>query len=96
MAIGLLATITVQEGKNEEFERAFLELMEQVRINEPGNIFYALNRSQTDPQIYKVMEQYTGPDALTEHSTSEHFKKANAKLAGLVAAAPEIELLDAV
>ena len=31
MAIGGLATITVQEGKNEEFERIFLELTEQVR-----------------------------------------------------------------
>ena len=28
MAIGLLATITVQEGKNAEFEQAFLDLIE--------------------------------------------------------------------
>ena len=74
MTIGVLATITVQEGKNEEFERIFLELIEQVRNNEPGNIFYAL----------------------TAHSKSEHFQKANVELAGLVAAAPEIELLDTV
>ena len=33
MAIGLLATITVQEGKNTEFEEAFLNLTEQVRAN---------------------------------------------------------------
>ena len=36
MAIGLLATITVKDGKNDEFEQAFLELTEQVRTNEPG------------------------------------------------------------
>lgn len=36
MAIGLLATITVLEGKNEEFEQAFLDLTELVRANEPG------------------------------------------------------------
>ena len=96
MAIGLLATITVKDGKNDEFEQAFLELTEQVRTNEPGNIFYALHRSKTDPQVYKVMEQYAGPAALAEHSKSEHFLKANEKLALLVAAAPEIEVLDAV
>ena len=39
MAIGLLATITVQEGKNAEFEEAFLGLTKLVRENEPGNIF---------------------------------------------------------
>ena len=58
MAIGLLATITVQEGKNDEFEQVFLELTEQVCANEPGNVFYALHRSTSDPQVYKVMEQY--------------------------------------
>ena len=96
MAIGLLATITVQEGKNDEFEQIFLELTEQVRANEPGNIFYVLHRSQADSQVYKVMEQYDGPAALAEHSKSEYFQKANEKLAGLVAAAPEIELLDTI
>ena len=61
MAIGLLATITVQEGKNAEFEEVFLNLTEQVRANEPGNLFYVLHRSPSDPQVYKVMEQYDGP-----------------------------------
>ena len=91
MAIGVLATITVQEGKNEEFERIFLEL-----TNESGNVFYALHRSKSDPQVYKVMEQYAGPAALAEHGQSGYFRQANEKLAGLVAAAPDIELLDAV
>ncbi|AQA19260.1 antibiotic biosynthesis monooxygenase [Halioglobus japonicus] len=96
MAIGLLATITVQEGKNAEFEQAFMELTAQVRANEPGNVFYALNRSTSNPQVYKVMEQYASPEALDAHSKSEHFQAANQKLAGLVAAAPEIEILDAI
>jgi len=96
MAIGLLATITVQEGKNEEFEKVFLDLTEKVRANEPGNVFYALNRSMSDPQIYKVMEQYDSPEALDAHSKSEYFQEANKQLAGLVAGAPDIELLDAL
>ena len=58
MAIGVIATLTVQPGKNQEFEAAFLALAEQVREAEPGNLLYALHRSTTDSQVYKVMEQY--------------------------------------
>jgi quinol monooxygenase YgiN len=96
MAIGLLATITVLEDKNADFEAAFLELTEQVRANEPGNIFYALHRSPSDPQVYKVMEQYESPEALDSHGKTDYFREANKKLAGLVAGAPEIEILEAV
>ena len=96
MAIGLLATITVQEGKNAEFEEAFLGLTKLVRENEPGNIFYALHRSGSDPQIYKVMEQYESPEAPDAHGKTDYFREANKKLAGLVAGAPEIEILEAV
>ena len=96
MAVGLLATITIQEGKNEEFEEAFLDLTESVRANEPGNVFYALHRSPTDPQVYKVMEQYDSPEALDAHGKTDYFREANTRLAGMVAAAPEIEILDAV
>ena len=96
MAIGLLAKITVLEGKNAEFEQAFLDLAEKVRANEPGNVFYALHKSADDLQVYKVMEQYESQAALELHSRSEHFKEANKQLGTLVGAAPEIELLEAV
>ena len=96
MAIGLLATITVLEGKNEEFEQAFLDLTEKVRANEPGNVFYALHKSGSEPQVYKVMEQYDSPQAFDAHGKSDYFREANKQLAGLVAGAPEIEILEAV
>ena len=96
MAIGLLATITVQEGKNAEFEQVFLDLTEQVRANEPGNIFYVLHRSKADPQVYKVMERYDSAEALKAHGKAEYFRQANKALGALVAAPPEIEILDTV
>ena len=96
MAIGLLATITVQEGKNAEFEEVFLGLAEQVRANEPGNLFYVLHRSPSDPQVYKVMEQYDGPEALEAHGKTDYFQGASKRLAELVAGAPEIEIMETV
>jgi quinol monooxygenase YgiN len=66
-AIGVIATLTVAEGKNEEFEAVFAELSAAVRANEPGNVFYTLTRSRSNPQVYKVLEQYVDQDALTAH-----------------------------
>jgi len=96
MAIGLLATIIVLEGKNAEFKQAFLNLADAVRANEPGNVFYALHKSASDPQVYVVMEQYDSPEALELHRKSDHFREANQQLGGLVAAAPEVEILETV
>lgn len=96
MAIGVVATITIQEGKNEIFEQAFLALAEQVRINEPGNIFYILHRSKKDAQVYKVLEQYHSQADLDAHGKTAHFNEANKVLAPLVAAAPVVEVLDTV
>jgi quinol monooxygenase YgiN len=96
MTIGVIATITIQEGKNAAFEQAFLALAEQVRANEPGNIFYILHRSKTDPQVYKVLEQYHDEADLDAHGKTEHFREANKVLATMVAAAPEVEVLDTV
>jgi len=96
VTIGLLATITILEGKNEEFEQAFLDLTDAVRANEPGNIFYALHKSPDNSRVYRVMEQYESSEALDLHRKSDHFKQANKQLGGLVAAAPEVEILEAV
>jgi quinol monooxygenase YgiN len=96
MTIGVVATITIQEGKNAAFEQAFLALVEQVRANEPGNIFYILHRSKADPQVYKVLEQYHSEADLDAHGKTEHFREANKVLATMVAAAPEVEVLDTV
>ena len=96
MAMGLLATIAGLAGKTEEFAQTFLDLTEKVRANEPGNVFYALHKSGSDPQVYKVMEQYDSPEALDAHGKTDYFREANKQLAGLVAGVPEIETLEAV
>lgn len=96
MPIGVIATIPVQEGKNDEFEAVFNELAAQVLANEPGCRFYALNRSKSNPQIYKVLESYDDQAALEAHGKTEYFRAANGKLASMVSGAPEIEYLDGI
>ncbi len=94
--IGVVATLKVAEGKNAEFEAIFTDLAEQVRTNEPGNLAYALTKSRTDPQTYKVLELYADQDALTTHGQTDYFKAAGPKLGPCLGGRPEIEYLDGV
>jgi len=94
-AIGVIATLTVAEGKNAEFEAVFAELSEAVNANEPGNEFYSLTRSKSNPQVYKVLERYVDQAALDAHGKTDYFRAAGPKLAPCLAAAPDIEVLDA-
>ncbi|MDG1165717.1 MAG: putative quinol monooxygenase [Porticoccaceae bacterium] len=94
MALGVLARITVQDGKNEEFETIFLGLVEKVLANEEGALLYALNRSKSNPQEYIVMEQYRSAADIDAHGKTVYFREANKAMAGLVAGAPVIEVLD--
>jgi quinol monooxygenase YgiN len=96
MTVGVIATLKIQEGKNEEFEAFFGELQNQVRANEPGNIAYQLTKSRSDPQTYKVLELYKDQDALTHHGGTEYFKAAGPKFMGVLAGRPDIEYLDGV
>lgn len=94
--IGLIATMRVQDGKGEEFERLFGDLAAKVRAQETGNLLYRLCRSRTEPNTYKVLELYRDQDALKAHGASEHFKAAGPGLGGVLAGRPEIEYMDAL
>lgn len=96
MAIGVVAKLTIQEGKNAEFEAVFTELAAAVRDNEPGNNFYALHRSRDSDTTYVVLEQYVDQAALEAHGASEHFRTIGAKMGPFMAGRPEIEYMDAV
>jgi quinol monooxygenase YgiN len=93
-AIGIIATIRVQAGKESEFEGVFAELAPAVRANEPGNSYYKLFRT-AETGVYKVLECYDDDAAVDAHRASDHFRSLGAKLGPCLAGAPEIEKLDA-
>ena len=93
-AIGIIATLRVQAGKEEEFEGVFAELAPAVHANEPGNSYYRLFKTG-DAGVYKVLECYDDEAATEAHRASDHFRTLGAKLGPCLAGAPEIELLTA-
>ncbi|MDP1641549.1 MAG: putative quinol monooxygenase [Phenylobacterium sp.] len=94
--IGVVATLKVQDGKGDEFEAVFKDLMAQVKANEPGCLVYQLTKSRAEPGTYKVLEIYANEEALKAHGQTEYFKAAGPKMGPCLAGRPEIEMLDAV
>ena len=96
MAIGVIATLKVQDGKGAELEEVFRTLSERVRAGEPGNQLYRLCKSRADANTYVVMEIYADQAAIEAHGRSEHFKAAGPRIGACLAGRPEIQYLDAV
>ena len=94
-AIGVIATLRVQPGKEAEFEGVFAELAAAVRANEAANSYYRLFRTAT-AGTYKVLECYDDEAALAAHGATDHFRSIGARLGPCLAGAPEIEKLTAV
>ncbi|HKT53870.1 MAG TPA: putative quinol monooxygenase [Caulobacteraceae bacterium] len=94
--IGVIATLKVREGKNDEFEAIFKELASKVRNEEAGNLAYQLTKSRADPQTYKVLELYKDQDALSAHGKTAYFRELGEKMGPCMAGRAEIEYLDAV
>ena len=96
MAIGVIATLKVQDGKGAELEAAFRELAPLVRANEKGNKLYVLHKSRDEANTYVVLEIYEDQAAIDAHRNSDHFKAAGPKLGACLAGRPDIKFLDAV
>jgi quinol monooxygenase YgiN len=96
MSVGIIATLKVHEGKENEFESIFRELTAAVRTNEPGNTLYQAFRSRKEKTTYIVMEIYENDDAIGAHRKSDHFRTLGAKMGPCLAGAPDVQFFDAV
>jgi quinol monooxygenase YgiN len=79
--MGVIAKLTVKDGKQKEFEDFIRALAKDVRANEPGNIIYDLTLKVGSTTEYYIMEQYKDPDAVKAHTSSPHFQAAGPKFA---------------
>ncbi len=93
MSIGIVAVLTVQDGKADEFKAVMAELGEAVRANEAGCQQYDLFTAADNPHVFYVLEQYADQAAFDAHMKSPHFAAAQPKLGGLLAAAPDLKIL---
>jgi quinol monooxygenase YgiN len=95
--IAVIAKLTVREDKVDEFKAAATEMVEAVRRNEAGKTLeYLLCQSASNPAEFVFFERYADEAALAEHGKTPHMAAFGAKLAGMLAARPEIVRLQPV
>jgi quinol monooxygenase YgiN len=95
--LAIIAKLTVNEGKEEEFKSAGAEMVAAVKTNEAGRTLqYTLAQSQKNPTEFYFLEMYADADALADHGKTPHMAAFGAKLAGVLAGRPEITRMDVV
>ena len=95
--ISVLAKLTVQEGKEDEFKAAGAEMVAAVKANEAGRTLqYTLTQSQKASTEFWFVEAYADADALAEHGKTAHMAAFGGKIGGMLAGRPEITRLDVV
>ena len=97
MTIAIIAKLTVQEGKEDEFKAAGAEMVAAVKANEAGRTMqYTLTQSSKTPTEFYFFEIYTDADASADHGKTPHMAAFGGKIGGLLAGRPEITRLDIV
>lgn len=95
MSVGIVATLKIKQGREQEFEAIIAELAEKVRAHEPGSQLYKMFRSQTEKGTYVVMEICDDAEALKVHQASDHVRIAIPKLEAVLADS-DFHFLDSV
>ena len=93
--IGVIAKLSIQEGKTKEAVNLIKELMTNV-AEEEGTLSYTVNRNKADPNTIVIMERYKDKAALEYHSSRPEFKAFFEKIGGLLAGKPEISVMDEI
>jgi quinol monooxygenase YgiN len=95
--IAIIAKLTVQEGKEEEFKAAGAEMVAAVKANEAGRTLqYTLGQNKKTPAEFFFIEAYADDDALAAHGKTPHMAAFGGKIGGMLAGRPEITRLDPV
>ncbi len=69
--LGVTVHIKAKPGREADFEAAAKEMIEAVRANEPGALFYSLFKTD-QPGDYYFMERWADQAALDAHMTAAH------------------------
>ena len=88
--LGVVATIKVKPGAENEFEAIAKELVAKVNANEPGCKLYALHKADGAPSTYVFMERYVDQAAVDAHRQTDYFKALGRKMGDYMEGRPEI------
>ena len=67
----ITAIIRVRKGHETAMREALLEVVNNVRANEPETIGYFVSQDATDPCVFTTYERYLDRAAMDRHNNSE-------------------------
>ncbi len=88
-----VAKIKAKTGEEAQVEKALKDILPKVR-QEEGTLEYLLNRSQTDPSTFVVLEKYKDMDAFLVHGSTPYLAEMFAVITPLLDGDLSVELLD--
>lgn len=91
--MSLVAKLTVQEGKEQDFINAMKDVVPAVR-EEPGNNAYIMNRSKENPRLFVFYEEYTDQAAFDAHR--KHLGELGVDLRAILDGAPVLEFYEKI
>lgn len=74
MSYVVIARWTARAGEEEKVGEVIRRMVEPTRA-EPGNRAYRCLRSQHDPRVFVLVEEYDDEAAYAAHGASEHFQR---------------------
>jgi quinol monooxygenase YgiN len=89
----VVAKLKAKSGEEAKMEEALRDMVGKV-AQEKGTLTYTLHRSQKDPSVFLLYEEYQDGAALKAHSSTPYFKELFGALQSLLDGAPEIEMYD--
>ena len=93
--IKIVAKMPVAASKVADFKAAARELVEKSRL-ESGNVFYTMNVSHNNPNLFAVIECWKDQAAVDFHGETPHFTGILPKLAEMCDGDISIELFDEI
>ena len=91
--MSLVAKLTVQEGKEQDFIDAMKDVVPAVR-EEPGNNAYIMNRSKEHSRTFVFYEEYTDQAAFDAHR--KHLGELGVDLRAILDGAPVLEFYEKI
>jgi quinol monooxygenase YgiN len=85
------AKLTVQAGKEQEFEATMRKVVPRVR-EEPANHAYIMHRAVDNPRVFMFYEEYTDQVALEAHR--RHLRELGVDLRAMLEGPPVLEFYE--
>ena len=91
-----VVTLKVAPENAAAFEAIMREMIERVKVEEPGTLVYRLCRVPEEPGTYRMLEIYADEAARQVHATGALLKEGAAKFGPMLVAKPAFDRMQPI